>query len=99
MLHEDVVHEVPVVDVVDVHVDVDAVATSRGFYVLATHTHPHTHTTRISAIHCCCPSIVVFVVLCALFYNTVTRPYAHTATHASLPSCPWEKLLNFGISI
>lgn len=51
------------------------------------HTHPHKH------------SIVVFVVLCALFYNTVTRPYAHTATHASLPSCPWEKLLNFGISI
>lgn len=95
MLHEDVVYEVPVVDVVDV--DVDAVATSRGFYVLATHT--PTHTTRISAIHCCCSSIVVFVVLCALFYNTVTRPYAHTATHASLPSCPWEKLLNFGISI
>lgn len=61
--------------------------------------HTHTHTTRISAIHCCCSSIVVFVVLCALFYNTVTRPYAHTATHASLPSCPWEKLLNFGISI
>lgn len=48
MLHEDVVHEVPVVDVVDVHVDVDvavdAVATSRGFYVLATHTPTHRYT-------------------------------------------------------
>lgn len=49
MLHEDVVHEVPVVDVADVHgdVDVDAVTTSRGFYVLATHTHPRKHKLRV----------------------------------------------------